>query len=196
MAKRTGNLARLAKGTYSEGGEVLDKELYDSAVLAAATLVHRLFTVPIGGGGKTLDRTNNTVGGMMPMGQNLSIRALKLYYVSVGAFATVDIQVFYTFLRTCSVEILIPGKDAVWNGTLMHILGAPVLAAITPTVAGDSLPFAQSAAFRGIIPLNTPIVLAAMTPYEVRLTCNTASGAGLDGDFVYVSLCGTLQRAS
>jgi hypothetical protein len=46
------------------------------------------------------------------------------------------------------------------------------------------------------MPLNTPLVLAALTPFEVRLTCNVASAAGLDGDFVYIGLTGTLQRGA
>lgn len=189
------NLARLATGSYSAGGEVLDKTLYDSAALLSTTTVHRLFTIPLGQGGKTLDRTNATVGGMMPQGQNLAVRAIKFFYVTVGALATADVQTLYTFLRTCTAEVLIPGKDALWQGTLLELSGISVAAAMTPTAAGDNIPFV-SPRFHGIMPINTPIVLAALTPFEVRLTCNTASGAALDGDFVYVGLTGTLQRAS
>ena len=68
--------AAVARATqHGAGGEILDKTIYDTAILAAATTVHRLFTVPLGGGApaKTLDRTNMTQGGQMPQGQNLAV---------------------------------------------------------------------------------------------------------------------------
>lgn len=196
MAK-TSNLARLARGTYGAGGEILDKTIYDTAILAAATTVHRLFTVPLGGGApaKTLDRTNMTQGGQMPQGQNLAVRAIKVFYTTVNALATADVQTLYTFFRTCTAEILLPGKDTMGEWTLQELMGSALMAAETPTAAGDNIPII-SPRFHGIMPLNTPLVLAALTPFEVRLTCHTASGAALDGDFIGIGLTGTLQRAS
>jgi len=191
------NLARLARGTYGSGGEVLDKTIWDTAILLAATVVHRLFTIPLGGGvpAKTLDRTNMTQGGQMPQGQNLAVRAIKIFYTTIGALATADVQTLYTFLRTCTAEIILPGKDTMGEWTLMELMGTPLLAAEIPTAAGDNIPLISSR-FHGIMPLNTPLVLAALTPFEVRLTCHTPSGAALDGDFIGIGLTGTLQRAS
>lgn len=192
---KTSNLARLARGTYGSGGEILDKTLYDTAVLAAATTVHRLFTIPLGQAGKTLDRTNMTTGGMMPQGQNIAVRAIKVFYTSLNALATADVQTLYTFLRTCTAEIILPGKDSMGEWTLQELMGSALMVASTPTAAGDNIPVI-SPRFHGIMPLNTPLVLAALTPFEVRLTCHTASGAALDGDFIGIGLTGTMQRAS
>lgn len=197
MSQKVSNLARLARGTYGRGGEVLDYTFYDSAVLAAATLVHRLFSVPLGGGApaKTLDRTNQTQAGMMPQGQNLVVRAIKLWYASANAFATADVQTFYTMLRSSTLEILLPGKDSMGTWNISEILGAATLTAMTPTVAGDNIPLI-SPRFHGVLPLNTPLVLAALTPFEVRITHHVAVGAALADDLLFVGLTGTLQRAN
>lgn len=197
MPRKVGNLARLARGTYGKGGEILDWTYYDSAILAAATTVHRLFTVALGGGApaKTLDRTNMTTAGQMPQGQNLAVRAIKIWIATANALATADVQTFYTMLRTATVELILPGKDSMGQWNMAEVLGAATLTALTPTAAGDNIPIVQPR-FHGILPLNTPLVLAALTPFEVRITHHTASGAALDGDLLFVGLTGTLQRAN
>lgn len=192
---RQSNLARLMRGTYGAGGEVLDWCYYDSFVLANTTLVHRLFTVPLGQAGKTLDRTNMTVAGQIPNGQNFAVRAIQAWYTTVNALATADVQSLYTFLRSCTVEIILPGKDVMGQWTLQQIMGMATAAAMVPSVAGDNIPL-NTPRYHGILPLNTPLVLAALTPFELRCTCQVASAAALDGDFAYLGLVGTLQRAN
>jgi len=194
---KVSNLSRLARGTYGSGGEVLDKTLYDDCILAAAVLVHRLFVVPLGGGvpAKTLADTNMTTAGMIPQGQNIAVRAIKVWYAGLHQFASADVLNFYAMLANTTVEILLPGKDKLGEWNLQELFGCCVTQAATPAVAGNNEPH-LSPRFHGITPLNTPLVLAALTPIEVRIQHHVATAAAIAGDRLYVGLTGTMQRAS
>jgi len=188
-------LNRLQRGTFGSGGEKLDWSYWDTFVLSTATSVFRLFVNPLGAGGKTLSDTNMTSSGQMPQGQHFTIHALKLFYIGNAAAATADVNTYYAYLRATTLEFIIPGKYTVGQWTLMELMGASSLFALTPTAAGDNIPLIQPR-FHGVFPLNTPITLAALTPFEVQVTCQVASGAALDGDRLCVSLNGKLLRSS
>jgi hypothetical protein len=190
-------LNALQQGTYGTGGEVLDKTYYDTIVLAAATNVYRMFSVPEGQGvpPKTRDLTNMVAAGTMSQGQQLRVQSIQVQYISSAALATADVQTLYDFLNHTTVEILIPGKDNIGDWTLAELMGCAWLVALTPTAAGDNIPLI-GAQFNGIRHLKVPIVLSALTTFEVRVTPQVASGAALDGDFLRVGLRGILRRSS
>lgn len=190
-------LQDLQAGTYGSGGELLDWSYYDTATLVSTTLTHRLFTIPLGGGTpqKTLNVTNMTAGGQIPQGQNFTVHALKILYTTATAFATADVQSFYSMLKNTTVEIILPGKDSMGTWVLQELLGLSVAAAVIPTVGGDNLDFATPR-YHGVFPLNIPLVLAALTPFELRVIHHVAAAAALDNDRLQITLSGKLRRSS
>lgn len=188
-------LETLQTGSYGVEGEKLDWTYYDTAILAAATQVHRLFTNPLGAGGKTLDQTNLTIAGQIPQGQQIITRAIKVMYRSVAVKGTAALQSLYDLLATTTVQVKLQNKETMGIWTLQELLGSATLFALTPTVAGDNISQIQPK-YHGIFPLNTPIVLAALTPFEVTVTHHVAVAAGLANDQLKIGLSGTMIRIS
>lgn len=188
-------LENLQTGTYGVEGEKLDWSYYDTAVLAAATQVHRLFTNPLGAGGKTLDFTNLTIAGQIPQGQQIITRAIKVFYRSIAVKATAAVQALYDLFSTTTVQVKLQNKETMGIWTLQELIGSASLFAVTPTVAGDNIPMIQPK-FHGIFPLNNPITLAALTPFEVTVSHHSAVDALLAGDHLKIALCGTMIRIS
>lgn len=188
-------LERLSIGTYGTEGDVLDWTYWDEEILAAATLTQRLFTVQLGGAGKTLAQTNLTTAGQIPQGQKFDVMALKLFYTTSGAKATADVQTWYSMLANTTMSIKLQNKETMGQWTLQEILGMPTQFALTPTVAGDNIPV-NLPKYPGIFPLNKKITLAALTPFEVTIVHHVAPGAALNGDSLKVGLSGILTRVS
>lgn len=188
-------LQRLGRGTYGSGGEKIDWSYYDSMTLLSTLSVYRFFTIPLGQSSKTLDVTNMTTAGQLPQGQRFTIHAIKLFLTSAAAIGTATIQMIYTFLAKSTIEFIIPGKDSLGTWTLQELMGSASNIAVTPTVAGDNVDINRPR-YHGVFPLNTPIVLASLTPFEVRCTFHTATNAAIDSTIFKVSLNGKLERAS
>lgn len=191
------NLQNLQAGSYGAGGEILDWTYYDSFKVSASTLVQRLFTQSLGQGStpKTLDITNMTNGGSIPQGQKLDVKAIKLFLTTNAALATASVQKLYTMLSNTTVELVMPGKDSMGTWTLQELLGTCSLLAFTPTVSGDNIPVIEPR-FHGIFPLNTVWTLAALTPFEIRVTHQAAPDAALADIKVQIGLNGRLTRLS
>lgn len=188
-------LDKVGVGTYGLEGERLDWTYYDTATLAVATTTHRLFTNPLGSGGKTLDQTNLTQAGQIPQGQQLQVHAIKVMYRSAAVKGTVSVQALYDLLATTTVSLKLANKETMGLWTLQELTGAATLFAVTPTVAGDNIYYIQPK-FHGIFPLNTKIILAALTPFEVTLQHHVAVGATIATDQLKIGLSGTLIRVS
>lgn len=188
-------LDRVGVGTYGTEGDELDWSYYDEAIIAVATLTHRLFTTPLGSGGKTLDQTNLTIAGQIPQGQLLDVRAIKVMYTSGAAKATVGVQDLYTLLTRTTVTIKLQNKESMGQWTLQELMGANSLVALTPTAAGDNIPLIQPK-FHGVFPLNKKIVLAALTPFEVTIAHHAAPGATTANDRLKIALAGILTRVT
>lgn len=183
----------LQQGTYGASGEVLDWSYYDSMPLLSTVTSTRLFTVQLGQAGKTLANTNLTSSGQIPQGQRFTIRAIKVMYKTAAVKATAVVQAYYDFLANTSLQFIIPNKGPMGQWNLLELMGVASAFALTPTAAGDNIPLI-SPRFHGISPLNTPLTLAALTPFYVEITQHTAGAATLDGDRLIVSLMGTLVR--
>lgn len=188
-------LDQVGTGTYGVEGERLDWTYYDTAQIAVATLTHRMFTTPLGQGGKTLDRTNLTQAGNIPQGQQLQVKAIKIMYKSALVKATAAVQSFYDLLSQTTVSIKLQNKETMGQWKLQELVGAATLFAVTPTVAGDNIYYIQPK-YHGIYPLNTKIILAALTPFEVTLQHQVAPAAALVDDLLTVGLAGTLIRVT
>lgn len=188
-------LQSLGSGSFGTQGDMLDWSYYDEAVIAVATLTHRLFTNPLGAGGKTLDQTNLTAAGQIPQGQKLITHAIKIMYTSAAAKTTAAVQEFYTLLTRTTVAIKLQNKETMGLWTLQELLGSATLIAMTPTAAGDNIPLIQPK-FHGVFPLNKKLVLAALTPFEVTITHHAAPGATTANDRLKIALSGILSRIS
>jgi hypothetical protein len=184
---------RLQRGTFGASGEKLDWSYYDRVVLVSTTTTTRLFTVQLGASGKTLADTNLTQSGQIPQGQLFRIKSIKTFYVTNATRATANVQMIYDVLKNTSVQIIIPNKGPMGQWSLMELMGASTLIAVTPTAAGDNIPVIQPR-YHGIFPLNIPMTLAALTPFYVEVTHHTAPNAALNDDRIYVSLSGMLVR--
>jgi len=182
-------------GTYGTEGEQLDFSYYDEATIAAATLTHRLFTNPLGSGGKTLDQTNLTLAGQIPQGQLLDVRAIKIMYTSNAVKGTAALQDLFTLLTRTTVSIKLANKESMGQWTAQELMGSALQFAITPTNAGDNIAQLQPK-FHGIFPLNKKIILAALTPFEVTVIHHAAPAATLEDDRFKISLSGILTRVS
>ena len=188
-------LDNVGVGTYGTEGDQLDWSYYDEAIIQAATLTHRLFTTPLGSGGKTLDQTNLTIAGQIPQGQLLDVRAIKVMFTSAAAKATAGVQDLYTFLRRTTISVKLQNKETMGQWTLQELLGANFNVALTPTAAGDNIPLI-SPKFHGVFPLNKKIILAALTPFEVTVIHHVAPAATMANDSLKIALAGILTRVS
>lgn len=189
-------LDRLQRGTFSNVGEVLDWSYYDTVLLAAATTVHQFFQIGVGSAGKTQDLTNFPATGLMPQGQSLDVRAIKVSYAGAAVKNSAGVNDVLQTMGNTFLEFKIQNKAAVYSKTLIEIMGIPLSVLATPTVAGDFLFQASQGRFVGIDVLNVPITLAALTPFTVTMAHVTAVTAGQANDRVKIVLAGRLIRAS
>jgi hypothetical protein len=194
MSRETA-LEKTQQGSFGTEGEQLEWSYWDTATLAAATLVHRLFTNPLGAAGKTKADTNLTTAAQMPQGHHLEVNAIKVMYESHAAIGTAAVQNLYDLFTETTATIILGSVKDVGEWTLQELLGAATLTALTPTVASDNIPLIQPR-FTGIYPLNVPIVIAALTPFECRVEHHVAVAAALADDKLKISLSGILTRLS
>lgn len=187
-------LEKLSIGSYGTEGEQLDFSYYDTATIAAATTTHTLFSTPYGTG-KNKNMTNLPIAGQIPQGQHMDVRSVALFYKSSAAKGTAGIQKLYDLFEQTTLEIKLQNKESLGIWTIQEILGATTLVAVTPTAAGDNLPFIQPS-YRGCKKLNRKVVLAALTPFSVILTHWTAADASCANDLLKVSLQGILTRVT
>jgi len=189
-------LDKLQRGTFSNVGERVAWSYYDTATLAVATTVFKMFTVPLGSGGKTLDLTNFTGNGALPQGQHLTIRGFRVMYRSITVSNTAGALAILQTLDNTTLEFGIQNKAPMYQATLAEMCGLPLSLITTPTVAGDNTVLASRGIYNGYIPLEVPLVLAALTPFSFTLTHQAATAAGQAGDRIRVSLVGKLLRTT
>lgn len=195
--KKISALQKLQQASaYSKtAAEVLDFSYYDTIDLDTTVLTHRLYVVPLGQAGKTLADTNMILAGLLPQGQNMTVRAIKFFFVSKTNFASVNIQQYYDMVKETTLEFIVPGKENLGQWNLMEIAGMPSMIAFTPTVAGDNEPLMQGR-WHGVFPLNRPIRIGATQAFEVRIQHHVAPNVALDDCRLMISLYGKLIRMS
>lgn len=187
-------LAKLQEGTYGTGGEVIDKTFWDTLVLLSTNTVYRMFTVPNGQAGKTLDMTNMISTGQISQGQNHTVNSIFVQYMANKQHDAAELLEIYQLLNHFTVEIEIPGKDNLGDWTLAQIMGASFVVPFAAAVTINQ-PMIQPQ-FNGVLHLKVPIVLSALTSFAVKVTPQVASAAALDGDFIRLGLRGILKRSS
>lgn len=197
MSSKLDALNKLAEGSYGTEGETLDWSYWDTAVMAAAALVWRMFTAPIGGvAARTRADTNMTTSGMIPQAQYFEVYAIKFFYLTAANHAADAQQDLFTLIGRSTMDIRLTNKFNSGEWGLDEITGLSIKYGITHAAAnaGETMPNTR---FHCIYPLKNKIILAAMTPFEVNLLHHMAAvPASLVGDFLKISLAGILTRAT
>jgi len=187
-------MSKLHSGTYGDEGDVLDYPLYDEFQIAAATLVHHLFTNPIGGAlARNYSQTNVQSANGMPQGNKFYCHALQLTYTAEEVRTEPEVQLIQEMLHNTTATFRIVGKDiyGIWPLDVLmgNALQTTALVATTPGLTGQ-------ARYTGIYPLNIPIVLASQVRFEVEIQHWVAADAGLANDWLRFTLVGILERLS
>lgn len=186
-------LTKLQQGARStSAGDSIDYSYYATVKINQAVLTHRLFTQQVGGALSFAD-TNMKTASFIPQGQALLVRALKLNYITTSVKNTASIVEFYKMLANTTLQFLMSGKDDYGTWTLAELFQCGVYYAITPTAAGDNIPFIN-APVKPIYPLNFSIPLPALQTFECVITHHVAPAQIFDNDLLKVSLNGKLDR--
>lgn len=187
----------VSSGTYDWArAEKLEWSYYDSMVIDATTptLEYRLFQAAYGStAAKTLARTNMRTAGIMPQNQKLTAYVLKVAYI--GSAVRTSFQKILNLLNNSVLQVFISGKDAIYEKTLSEVFG--IAMNVTEETGAANIvtnPFVNK--FPGLDRLNKQIVLAANTPFEVKITLTAAPDASLNNDLIRVALSGLLLRAN
>ena len=191
-------IVSLQQGNRSGVGEFIDWTYWDTAKLAVATRDHRFFAQAQGQGTpiKRLDQTNMTQGGQMPQGQNLKVHAIKITYLTSAVKGTTFVNAFYNMINTAILDIRFPGKDSMGQWSLSELLATASMVALTPTGAtGDNIPLVQPVV-KACFPLNRPIDIPALQPFEAVLTHYVACPTLCEDDILKVGFYGGLKRLS
>lgn len=198
MARNTSAaLKSLQRGARTPQGESLQWGYYDTLKLSATVRDYDFFLAGIGanygGVNKTEAETNLPSSGTIPQGHRLWVYDIHVQYFSALVKPTAFIQALYGFIWGAWTKLGIVGKDAMLFLPLSEYVGQTFFTAITPTAAGDNLPFAHGI-FKGIYPLSKPIVLPALQNFSLKCTANTLPTAGQADDQVRFLLNGKLER--
>jgi hypothetical protein len=188
---------RLDDGTWGEGGEELHYPVYDRMRMSAASAVQSrtLFKNAVGttreGSVLTYADTNIEKSESIPASQKWTFWKLQLWYLSSTAKSDVLIQNILDYFRTTTVRCVINSKDDIFRLPLWKFLGSPQMVS-APAVTVNSR-FPQSI-YTGAWELKIPIVLQALTDWEVKIEPLVASVAGLDNDFIAFEFDGERVR--
>jgi hypothetical protein len=130
----------------------------------------------------------------MPQAQEFRVRAVKVEYLSTSTKATAAVENLYQLLFDGVLQLTIQNKPPSYQRTLFEAMGIPLAFHTVPSVAGDSEGIMSLGRFVGIDPLNRFILLAALTPWTMKVSFNGTIPAALIGDRIRVSLAGMLRR--
>lgn len=191
-------LQQVQSGGTGTQADVIDRTLWAEEIIAAAPLVNRLFQNPLGVAGLLLDQTNNTQAGQMPSNRTLSVKAIKVFYVSEttgGIKATAaDIQDLYTQIARTTVQLFVNNREfGQW--TLQELMGSCLMVALNPAVTFMP-PFIAPPKFHGIFPLNQEVTLAGLTQFFVEVTHSVVPTAATIGDRLRIGLSGIETRVN
>jgi len=201
---RQTTLQKLQVGSYGTEGDAAEWTYYDRIAIAAAVLTNRLFTNPVGAGGKTLADTNLQVAGQIPQAQNFEVSAIKIMYTAAPFSLIAGVPVLRNELSLyainqlfdeTTVAIKLSNKDNTGLWTLQELMGSAFQATVAPAAPTWGISQMQPK-FHGIFPLNRKIVLAALTPFEVTVTHHVAPLSYVVGDHLRIGLSGILTRAT
>lgn len=161
---------------------------YDSIIMAAATLLHRFFTIPVGQAGKGYNRTNWPLAGVMPSNEKFKVHAIEFFYYVDAAKTQATKQNWIDTMMQSFFEIVINSKTSQLLIPMIQAMGSPVDMVVGGAAAGDAN--TGMSMYKGCFELPIQIVLAANTPVFAQLSLTVAGNASLDGDMLYCCMVG------
>lgn len=182
--------------TYGANGESLDWDLWDRWTVAASTQTQLLFRDGFGSNGKRLDQSNMVGDGRMADGSGIMVRKIVTQYLPNQIWNNANLLDWHKFLFTTVLEIVVNGKDVLFQQKLSRLLGIAAPVIHLPTVAGDQIvPYNQKPMNNEFI-CNIGIPLDQNVNFSIQLVPGVAAAAILVSDFLDISLNGELGRLS
>ncbi|RQW04070.1 hypothetical protein EH223_08495 [candidate division KSB1 bacterium] len=189
----------LAKGTSSNYGVINDTPFYDTALCAVATTEHRLFSSGIGkpftGAAVTKMKcdTNLTSEGIGNT-ERFRVKGIGISYYCISIVTNQTLLDILDTLNNTVVEFFVNNKPSQFTAPLSLVMGMNFNVVHLPTVAGDNVNSHVHSSGKAFYPINSDIVLAANTKYEVIMTHTAATVAAQAGDKIRVTLAGLWER--
>jgi hypothetical protein len=186
-------LMNQAPRTYSKAsGELIDWTYYDTETLVSTTTQPILFQTPASGA-KTLDLTNMRVAGQIPMGQHLTVHAIRAMYLCTHTMTATLCNALNAMLAQTTLEIKVGNKDSSLFVTLQEIFGNCMLETVQDSTNVTVL--GSVGRYHGIYPLNSRIALEPTTTFQVNLVhYNSTPNSGLNSDLLKIGLSGKLLK--
>lgn len=186
----------LEQGTYANvGGELREWSHDDTFKITAGIREYILFTTQKGTPGNPQGLTNNPGAGMVPNSTHWAFDALQLIY---SPNKQVKSQQEYLdmrdwFFRT-RLYMEIENKSPMHELRLCEIFKQTLPIVVTGAAAGDNI--TERSPGDGIRPLFVPLVLAAQTPYSVRILSDINPPASMVDDEIAVIYKGAKRSAN
>lgn len=195
--KRRGNtssaLRNLQRGARSPVGQSVQWGYYDTLTLSNTVLQYSFFQAGIGTNNKTEAQTNLPTNGAIPQGHRLWVYDIHMQYRGNGLKDNTFQAIMQAFLWNAYIKVGIVGLDAILHLPVSEMVGQPIMIAFQ-SLANQFQPFFPGN-FRGIYPLNIPIVLPALQNFGLTMYTNTAASATVqNGDEMRFTLNGKLER--
>ncbi len=194
MRSAASTLETLQKGARAGGKEVFDFTYYDTCSYADGNEI-RLFTASVGQNGKTKAETNMKTPGAIPQGQRLTVAKIKAFLFNSAPQNESNMAEIYNMIFRTTVDIVLPGKMELGSFPLSEIMGISSLLMIKPEgTGGANIPIIQPR-FHGILPLNSPLILPALQPFEIVVRPNGSSSEYTRDTQLRIGLNGILESA-
>lgn len=188
---------RLDDGTWGPGGEVLHYPVYDRMRMlnAQGTNTRSLFKTAVGqtreGNTLTPADTNIEKSESIPSSQKWTFWKFTVQYIAEETRTDAEVIDILDYMRTTTIQCIINSKDAMFKLPLWKFFGSPQLVSAPAVTVNSRYPQAM---FTGAWELKVPIVLQALTDWEVKVFPLVASAAGLDNDFLAMEFDGERAR--
>jgi len=188
---------RLDDGTWGEGGELLHYPIYDRMRMLNSQGVNTrsLFKNAVGttreGNNLTYADTNIEKSESIPSSQKWTLWKMTVFYIAEETRTDAEIVAILDYFRRTTVRLIINSKDDMFRLPLWKFMGSPQLVSAPAATINSRYP---NALFTGAWELKVPIVLQALTDWEVRVEPLVASAAGLDNDFIGIEFDGERAR--
>lgn len=187
----------LEDGTWGPGGDLLHYPVYDRMRMLNSLAVNArtLFKTAVGqqreGVTLTYADTNIEKSESIPSSQKWTFHRLTCFYLAEEARTDAEIASILAYFRTTTIRCIINSKDDMFRLPLWKFMGSPQMISAPAVTVNSRYP---QAIFTGSWEIKVPIVLQALTDWEVRVEPLVASAAGLDNDFIGFEFDGERAR--
>lgn len=187
---RNDALQSMAKGTYSNSGELISYSYYDTYAIDTTVTSFKLFSVPLNQGGKDLGDTNWLLAGQTPANQKFIATGIKIVVLGLSGMDETIHQPLFEYLFASTARFNISGKDDIGCFSLAELLGSNIMLSQAATFNNGEISSVPR------FPLAIPIVLGGNTTFGVQIDAWKGSSAYIDDVKIKFIMNGSLQRLS